>query len=482
MRTRTAVLCATLALLACDDSTGPAGEGTLVVSVSTIGGDPDLDGYSLALDGNVSLPIAAAGTQEFTLAAGRHSIRLSEVAANCAVQGEVSREVVVADGESVAVEFAVECGATGITVRAATTGLDHDPNGYRLVLDGGPARTIGSNGSTVLSRLSPGAHVLELTDIAPTCDAEGPTSRTVTVVNAELALVEFPVTCRAAWGAIRVEATTSGDDLDGQYRAFLATVPSLAVQVNGGSGTILRVPAGTHQVRLDDVAPNCTLSGGATREATVAVGGTVRDTAEVAFTVECISDRGTVRVTVATSGSGTTGPHVVNLWDYDCYYCPAVESRSTDASGSGTLEFTPRSGTYYLTIGASQGCSASGSSSTGALAVTAGAVLEMQFDVACGPPLVRVTAPTSGSAPDTEYSVTLWYFDWWWYYYDVAIELGVLEANGTLTAEAPRAGWFWVSLGGVAANCTVQVPNPTPEFYLAYGQTVELSFPVTCGP
>jgi hypothetical protein len=373
----------------------------------------------------------------------------------------------------------VECGATGVTVRATTTGLDHDPNGYRLGLDGVSSRTIGSNGSVVYSRLSPGAHVIEISDIAPTCDAEGPTSRTVTVVNAELAVVEFPVTCRAAWAAIRVDASTIGSDADGQYRAYLAAFPDLAAQVNGGSGIILQVPAGTHQVRLDDVASNCTVPGGATREATVTVGSAVRDTAEVAFAVECINDSGTIRVTFATSGSGTTGPHAVYLWDATCYYCPAVESAQTGASGDGTVTFTPRSGSYLVSVEPVQGCSASGSSYSGPLAVTPGAILDVQFGVECGPPLVRVTAPTSGTSPDTEYSVTLWYTDWW-YYYDIPIELGVLEANGTLTAEAPFAGYYWVSLSGVAANCTVQSANPTAAFYLGHGTTYDVAFPVTC--
>jgi hypothetical protein len=257
----------------------------------------------------------------------------------------------------------VACDATGITVRTSTTGLDHDANGYRLMLDGVPAQTVASTSSTVLSRLAPGEHLLELTEIAPNCEVEGPTARTVTVVNAELALVEFPLTCRAAWAAIRVQVSTTGEDQDGHCLASLVANPGLSAQVGAGGGVIPNVPAGTHQVQFADMAPNRTVPGAATREATVTVGGTVRDTAEVAFAVECVSDSGIIRATIATSGPTATGPHTVYLYNWDCYYCPPVDSRVTDASGNGTVEFTARSGNYYLAISPAGGCSASGTSS-----------------------------------------------------------------------------------------------------------------------
>lgn len=481
MRISQLTLGACLALAACEDSTGPTGSGGLAVSVSTTGGDVDLDGYSIDVDGRVSVRVTIAGTQELTLGAGSHRVELTDVAANCAVQGEAAREVTLVEGESVSVNFHVACRATGVTVRTSTTGLDPDANGYQILLDGVQSRTMAATASVVVSRLAPGPHVIELTGIAPTCDPDGPTTRTVTVVNAELALVEFPLTCRAAWAAIRVQATTTGTDLDGQYRATVVGFPALTAPVNGGSGVILQVPAGTHQVVLEDVAANCTPTDGSFRQATVAVGGAVRDTAEVTFAVECLTDRGTIRVAIATSGSGAIGPHTVHLWDYDCYYCAAVDSRTTDAGGSGTVEFTPRTGNYFVTLAPAQGCSVHESSPGGPLAVTPGAVLEAQFDVGCGPAVLRVTAPTTGTNPDTEYTVTLWYTDSW-YYYNVAIELGSLAANATLVAEAPFPEWYWVSLGDVAANCTVQVPNPSAGFSLNHGRTVELSFPVVCGP
>lgn len=481
MRFPSLILGAGLLLAACDDSTGPVGSGSLMVSVSTTGGDADLDGYALDVDGRVSVRMAPASVQQLTLDAGRHVVELTEVAANCAVQGESAREVVLGDGESVDLSFQVACSATGVTVRTSTTGLDPDSDGYQLLLDGALIRTMPASVSAVLSRLVPGPHVLELTGIAPTCDADGPTTRTVTVVNAELALVEFPLTCRAAWAVIRVDVSTTGDDPDGVYRASLVAFPGLSAQVGAAGSFILHVPAGTHQVRLDEVAANCTVQGGGTREATVTVGGTVRDTAEVAFAVECVTDSGTIRAAIETSGPTATGPHTVYLYDWDCYYCPPVDSRVTDASGNGTVEFTPRSGNYYLSISLAQGCSASEGGDDYPLVVTTGAVLERQFDVTCGPPLLRVTAPTTGTNPDTEYTVTLWYFDWWTYD-SIAFPLGTLAAGGTLTAEAPFADWFTVELGGVAANCTVQVANPTDWFYLGHGTTHDVAFPVTCGP
>lgn len=487
MRVPGLIIGACLLLTACDDSTGPPGSGAqvgsgkLLVYVGTSGGDPDLDGYRLTVDGSVSLSMPATGTQQVTLTAGEHLIELSEVAANCAVNGGATREVALSEGGTTAVQFSVGCSATGVSVRTATTGLDHDPNGYRILLDGASNRVVGSTATAVLSRLPPGTHVVELTDIAPNCELDGPAARTVTVVNAELTPLDFSFDCLAVWAAIRVEVSTTGSDPDGQYRAFVDALPGLAAEVHGGSGVIPRVPAGTHAVLLSEVAANCSVTGAATREATVTVGGSVRDTAHVAFAVECISDRGTIRVTVTTSAAATAGVHHVDLWSYDCYYCPPVESGETDPDGNGTLELTPRSGDYYLGIRPAQGCSVNGSTYLGPLQVTPGAVVDARFEVGCGPALLRVTAPTSGTSQDTEYSVTLWYTDWWTYE-GVPIPLGTLPAGGTLTAEAPYAGWFWASLGDVAENCTVLVQNPSAGFELAYGQVKDLYFPVHCGP
>lgn len=147
----------------------------------------------------------------------------------------------------------------------------------------------------------------------------------------------------------------------------------------------------------------------------------------------------------------------------------------------GTATLTARSGGYYVGLELSSApCSVTAGQGT-MVEITAGSEQEVHFDVACGPPTIRVTAPTTGTNPDTEYTVTLWYNKYWGDP-DVPIELGVLAANGTLTAEAPFSGYSWVSLGGVADNCTVQAPNPTDLFYLRRGVTHDVIFPVTCGP
>jgi hypothetical protein len=60
-----------LAMVACEDSGGPpegtggsSTDGTLIVSTSTKGGDPDRDGFQLTIDGGSSTPLAPTDTAE----------------------------------------------------------------------------------------------------------------------------------------------------------------------------------------------------------------------------------------------------------------------------------------------------------------------------------------------------------------------------------------------------------------------------------
>jgi len=70
----------------CDDAgTLPSGDGTLVVSTSTAGDDPDPDGFQLTIDAIDSLALLPSGTAEVALSAGRHTLSLLDVASHCSV-------------------------------------------------------------------------------------------------------------------------------------------------------------------------------------------------------------------------------------------------------------------------------------------------------------------------------------------------------------------------------------------------------------
>ncbi|HEY9015872.1 MAG TPA: hypothetical protein VIM84_12515 [Gemmatimonadales bacterium] len=209
------ILIAGLWLLACDDpaanlDNGPVGpsNGTLVVSTSTVGEDPDPDGYLLLVDDADSVNLGPTGTTEVNVLPGRHSLRLLGVAGHCRVTPATPVELDVASGSRTPVEFEVSCPLTGARVTVATTGVDIDPDGYRVMVDGSDGGALPSNG-TLISKLDPGTHTISLAGLASNCEVDGPVSHTVTIVTAEATSVAFAVVCTSAtsgsgflWGQV----------------------------------------------------------------------------------------------------------------------------------------------------------------------------------------------------------------------------------------------------------------------------------------
>src|SRR5260370_25920725 len=94
---------------ACRDIPGPV-SGDLQVTVTTTGTDLDPDGYAIGLDSATARPIAINETMTLTgLGTGSDTLVLSGLAANCALSGPNSRQVIVASHETAQVSFAVAC-------------------------------------------------------------------------------------------------------------------------------------------------------------------------------------------------------------------------------------------------------------------------------------------------------------------------------------------------------------------------------------
>ena len=326
------VLAIGLLLAACADRTDPSGDGTLVVSTSTlVGGDPDQDGYLLTVDGLDSLHLDPTGTSNVAVPSGQHTLGLLGVAEHCSVTPGTSLQVDVPSGGSSSVAFIVSCPVARITTK--TSGLDIDGS-YRLLVNGTDGGVIGSN-DTVLTRLDPGSWTFTLVDLAPNCTASGPASRQVTVTSLQVIPIEFSVSCTATSGVIGVVVRRSGPVATGDmFEASLDGAEALAV----GLGVPLymnAVSTGDHVISLLG-SPNCSVVDPGSKPVTMAVGKLVRDTVNVEFSVTCTlppGTSGTVRITVPTSGPlpGTT-PYTV------CYYHtdPWGYSRVSDTTGAGT--------------------------------------------------------------------------------------------------------------------------------------------------
>lgn len=100
--------------LACngDDLSSP-GTGSIQIEIATSGPMVDPDGYTLEVDAGPALAVGVATTlQSAGLTRGNHTVRLSGVAPNCLVSGDNPRTVTVAQGETVAVRFSIECTTT----------------------------------------------------------------------------------------------------------------------------------------------------------------------------------------------------------------------------------------------------------------------------------------------------------------------------------------------------------------------------------
>lgn len=265
-------------------STPSAGSGTLRIQTTTTGPDPDPNGYTFALDAGTSQPIAVNGSNSLSnVAAGAHSVRLSNLAPNCAVQGQNPRPVTLEGGTTASVTFSVTCSATSGTIRVSvnTTGGPTDPDGYGVKIDNQSRRTIGTSGSTSITAPA-GNRTVELTGVAPNCQVAEGRSRGVTVVVGAVQQVSYAVACMATTGSIQVSVTSSGSPPDDGYTVDLDDGGASRPIGIDGTTTFTGVSAGGHTVTVL-AALNCAVPEGAERFVTVTAG----STAEVALAVTC---------------------------------------------------------------------------------------------------------------------------------------------------------------------------------------------------
>ena len=178
----TTTLVVALLLAACESPPGPR-TGALRLSFTTGGGDLDLDGYGVVLDGGTSQqPVPVNGTVVVPdLPTGAHQVALTGVAGNCTVNGGAFRSVTVTGSDTTNVDFAVACVATGVRITTAATGVDVDADGYAVGLDSVLVAVVGAAGSVEITRLTAGSHRVSLTAVAGNCSVGGENPRSVNI-------------------------------------------------------------------------------------------------------------------------------------------------------------------------------------------------------------------------------------------------------------------------------------------------------------
>ncbi len=282
-------LASTLGMTACgggSDVTAPS-SGTLEITTTTTGPEPDPDGYTFQIDGGPNTPIGSSATISSELPAGSHSIRLTGLADNCSV-ADNPRNLTLVGGGTAAMTFAVTCTPTigSLTITAATTGLPLDADGYGVTVDGVDRGTLQANGSLTLADLAPGPYSVGLSGIAANCTVEGDNPRPVDVPPGQTATLSFTLVCTTppeTVGTLQIFTATSGlaPDPDG----YTFSVDGGEAQVIGVNAdvTLSHTPVGVHTVLLSGVAPNCLVAEANPQSVTVTAAGTV----EVRFTLTC---------------------------------------------------------------------------------------------------------------------------------------------------------------------------------------------------
>jgi hypothetical protein len=185
--------------LACESAFSVSSDGIVHVLVTTSGSGSDSDGFTLAVDGGETRDISGGGSVALEgLSPGTHTVLLSGIGANCAVEGENPRSVQVgADGEA-SVSFTVTCEpvpADGVRIVVSTTGDAPDPDGYRLAVAGVPIRSIPIEAEEIFVGLAPGGHLISLKDMAHGCALQGGNPQLVEVLPGKMVQVRFDVLC-----------------------------------------------------------------------------------------------------------------------------------------------------------------------------------------------------------------------------------------------------------------------------------------------
>ena len=446
---RTLLVAATLGLwLACGGGGGLTAPttGDIALTTSTTGETPDPDGYTLMLDGAAVQAIGTAATASLAdVAPGAHQVGLTGIAGNCAVQGGNPRSVDVVVGETTAETMVVVCaritpGTGDLAVSVATTGVDADPDGYSVTVDGDAGRAIEVSGSVTVTALSVGDHRVGLAGVAANCTVAGDNPRTVAVPGGAVIEARFSVACTAlpaSTGTVTVTTTTSGPGLDPDGYAF--AIGDGEAQPIGTTATVsvANVSAGATSVELSGLAANCEVGGQNPRDVVVPADGRV----DVAFTVTCAAGTGSLEIRTVTTGSPVDPSG----------YTVRVDGGAALAIGSSATRTVDglTAGSHTVVLGGIAGNCAVDGENPLSVTITASQTATVSFAVSCTADTGALTVTINGLPGGTDAAVT------------VSGPGGFseqLEATGTLDGLTP--GDYTVSAATVTAGAASYAPTP----------------------
>jgi len=433
----------------------------LEIVTLTTGQAIDADGYTFAIDAGAAQAIGVNDSLTVGASPGNRSVTLGGVASNCTVVGTNPRPVTVPASGSARVDFIVNCSSTqgSLVVTTSTTGVDPDPDGYTVTVDGGVNQTIGVSSTVTINNVSAGDRTVALTGVADNCTVTAPHPRTVTVPVGSSMQTDFIINCTNILGTVDVVTATAGVDLDGNgYTVTVQGRPPVFIDVND-TVSVTDVVWGDRTVTLSNVDGNCTVDPpGASR--TVAV--PQRDTVETVFNITCVALTGSLTVIANTTGTDL---------DADGYMVSVDggPAQALPANGQVVFNNATTGDRSVLLTGIAPNCSVTPNPAT--VTVPPQGNANYTFNVTCSTLVgsVQVTTMTTGSSLDPDgYSVT------------VGVQAPVaIIVNGVQTVMNVPVGMRSVTLSGVASNCTVAGENPR-MVNVTDGGTAMTTFEVAC--
>jgi hypothetical protein len=136
------------------DVTDPEPATELHVSVSTTGDDFDLSGYVVIVGPDTSISGVQAESEFRNVLPGSHMVQLTDVASNCTVSGNATREVTVIEGEITEIGFDVSCTAlppASVDVTGTWIGEATDLSTYESGTVASVIHVLRQTGSTVVA-------------------------------------------------------------------------------------------------------------------------------------------------------------------------------------------------------------------------------------------------------------------------------------------------------------------------------------------
>lgn len=179
----------------------PAAMGQVLAYVATVGSLVDTNGYLLVVEGENSLDRQTfrVGTNSQTaiaVAAGRHTLRLEDIAAECSGPVEGSMVAFVVGGKSSSISFTVNCTAPGaLVITTETHGTNVDPDGYLAVLAGRIRDELAAFDTVRIDSVPPGDTRFQLRGVAGNCVIAGGSSVRVFLEENESENLHFRLTC-----------------------------------------------------------------------------------------------------------------------------------------------------------------------------------------------------------------------------------------------------------------------------------------------